>query len=45
MSLKKIKFAIVKITDRMEIFNANVFIRIVMEENRIVMSAEPTLAC
>ena len=39
----KIKFA--KITDWVEIFDANVLTQLVMEENSIVMSAEPTLAC
>ena len=29
----------------MEIFDANVLIQLVIEENSIVMSAEPTLAC
>ena len=34
-------------TDRMEIFDANVLIQLglVMGENSIAMSAEPTLAC
>jgi len=31
--------------DRMEIFDANVLIQFFTEENSIVMSAEPTLAC
>jgi len=31
--------------DRMENFDANVLIRSVLEENNIVLSAEPTLAC
>ena len=31
--------------DRMENFDANVLIRSVLEENSIVLSAEPTLAC
>jgi len=34
-----------KITYKMEIFDANVLIRLVIEENSIVMSAQPTLAC
>jgi len=45
MNLKKIEFAIVKITDMMEIFDANVLIQLVIEGNSIVSSAEPTLAC
>jgi len=32
-----------QITDRMEIFEANVLILLVIEENSIVISAEPTL--
>jgi len=31
--------------DRMENFDADVLIRSVLEENSIVLSAEPTLAC
>ena len=34
-----------KNTDRTEIFDANVLIQLVIEENSIVISAEPTLAC
>jgi len=43
----KIKFAKVKITDKTEIFDTKVslLIQMVIEENSIVMSAEPTLAC
>jgi len=35
----------VKIVDRMEIFDANVLIQLVIEKNSIVMSTEPTLVC
>jgi len=44
MNLKK-KFADVKINFRMEKFDANVLIQLLIEENSILMSAEPTLAC
>jgi len=41
----KIKFATVKMTYMMEIFDANILIQFVIEENSIIMSAEATLAC
>jgi len=39
------KFAILKNADRMETFDANVLTQLVIEENSIVISAEPTMAC
>jgi len=47
MIFKNKKIAIVKKTNRMEIFDANVLIQLglVIGENNIAMSAEPTLAC
>jgi len=41
----KIKFATIKMTYMMEIFDANILIQFVIEENSIIMSAEATLAC
>jgi len=41
----KIKFATIKMTYMMEIFDANILIQFVIKENSIIMSAEATLAC
>jgi len=46
LMILKIKFAFVKIKARMEIFDANVLVQLVIEKNSIViMSAETTMAC
>ena len=41
---KKTKFVVLKITDRIEIFDAIILTQSAEKENSIVMSAEPTLA-